>query len=142
MNRFYIAKALRTKVAAQARYRCGYCLTSQEYSGAFLEIEHLVPLKLGGTSAEENLWLACSWCNRYKSFQVDGVDPISRRRTALYNPRRQVWARHFRWSEDGVQIIGKTACGRTTVVALHLNHKFIVAARRRWVSAGWHPPKD
>ena len=142
MSRARIPKALRVKVTAQARHRCGYCLTSQEYSGAILEIEHLRPKKLGGTSVEENLWLACGWCNRYKSFQIGAVDPISRKRVALFNPRRQAWAKHFYWSEDGIHLFGKTACGRATVVALKLNNGFLVAARRRWVSAGWHPPKD
>lgn len=142
MSRPYISKSIRLSVAAKARHRCGYCLTSQEYSGALLEIEHIIPLTRGGARAEENLWLACSWCNRFKSAQVDSVDPATRRRVSLFNPRGQSWSKHFHWSEDGTQIIGKSACGRATVAALQLNHTHIVAARRRWVSAGWHPPKD
>jgi len=142
MSRPYISKSVRTKVAAQARYRCGYCLTSQEFSGAFLEIEHLIPLTWGGTQKEENLWLACSWCNRFKGSRVEGIDPLSRLRTPLFNPRRQSWSQHFKWSEDGTEIVGKSACGRTTIEILQLNNELIVAARRRWVSAGWHPPKD
>ena len=56
--------------------------------------------------------------------------------------RRQLWARHFRWGEDGVRIEGLTACGRATVIALHLNNPYAVETRRYWNHAGWHPPED
>jgi hypothetical protein len=49
--------------------------------------------------------------------------------------------RHFKWSDDGTEIIGLTASGRATVVALKLNNTFAIEARSNWVSAGWHPPK-
>jgi len=142
MRRTYIAKAIRQRVAAAALHRCGYCLTSQEFSGAQFAVEHILPLVHEGSNEEENLWLACGWCNSYKSSQTDGVDPLTGQEVQLFNPRQQVWAEHFKWSDDGVEIIGTTACGRATVAALQLNNEFIVPARRRWVSAGWHPLKD
>jgi hypothetical protein len=58
----------------------------------------------------------------------------------VYNPRRQVWSEHFEWSRDGTQILGRTACGRATVIALRLNNLIAVTVRRHWVAAGWHPP--
>jgi hypothetical protein len=142
MSRPYISKAIRLRVAVAARHRCGYCLTSQEYSGAQLAVEHILPLKQGGTNQEENFWLACGWCNSYKGSQIDGIDPLSGERISLFNPRQQVWSHHFKWSDDGTRIIGITACGRVTVEALQLNNEFILPARHRWVSAGWHPPTD
>lgn len=142
MPRTYISKPVRRRVAATARHRCGYCLTSQEYSGAPLEIEHILPVARGGTPDEANLWLACGWCNSFKGSQVDGVDPRTGKRAKLFNPRQQIWREHFKWSDDGINIIGLTACGRTTVATLQLNNPFIVPARRRWVDAGWHPPAD
>jgi hypothetical protein len=60
----------------------------------------------------------------------------------LFNPRRQKWKTHFRWSEDGIEIMGVTACGRATVIALQMNRPEIVAARWLWVQAGWWPPED
>jgi hypothetical protein len=39
-------------------------------------------------------------------------------------------------------IRGKTPQGRATVVALQMKHQDIVAARRLWVIAGWHPPTE
>jgi len=142
MRRSYIPKAVRQRVMTAARHRCGYCLTSQEFSGAQLFVEHIQPLGRDGTNQEHNLWLACSWCNSYKGSQVDGIDPLTNKRVPLFNPRRQIWSEHFKWSEDGTEIIGITACGRATVAALQLNNEFVIPARCRWVSAGWHPPTD
>jgi len=107
-----------------------------------MHVEHIIPQAAGGPSTEENLWLACPLCNGHKGTQTHGTDPESGERVPLFNPRRQTWREHFRWSEDGTLIIGQTACGRATVVALQLNNEHLVRARRRCVMAGWHPPKD
>lgn len=109
--------------------------------GAQMQIEHIVPLAQGGTSDEENLWLACAWCNSHKSARTRGADPFTGAETPLFNPRTQIWAEHFRWSDDGTEIIGLTPCGRATVTALRLNNEYIVPARRNWVRAGWQPAK-
>jgi len=52
--------AARQRVARQARYRCGYCLTAEEVAGAAMQVDHMFPEALGGLTVEENLWLACS----------------------------------------------------------------------------------
>lgn len=135
-----ISRALRAKVRAEAGDRCGYCLSPQQYVLGPLEIEHIIPQAAGGTDAEENLWLACRLCNNYKSAQTRATDPLTGRRVALFNPRRQQWSRHFAWSVDGTRIIGRTAAGRSTVVAVQLNNVIAVMVRRQWVSVGWHPP--
>ncbi len=105
-----------------------------------MHLEHIIPLAAGGTSAEENLWLACPLCNGYKGIQTQAVDADTGESIPLFHPRKQSWGDHFKWSDDGTQIIGESACGRATVVALQLNNKHLVQARRRWVMAGWHPP--
>jgi 5-methylcytosine-specific restriction endonuclease McrA len=106
-----------------------------------MHVEHIIPLAVGGSSTEDNLWLACPLCNGYKGTQTHYVDPVSDEQVPLFNPRQQIWNEHFRWSEDGTEIIGKTACGRSTVIALKLNNEYLVRARRRWVAVGWHPPQ-
>lgn len=136
----YISATLRQRVAEAARHRCGYCLTAQKISGAQMHIEHIIPLALGGASDETNLWLACAWCNSYKGMQVQAADPQTGEQVLLFNPRTQSWPEHFRWSDDGGEIIGITPMGRATVIALRLNNEFIVPARRQWIMAGWHPP--
>ncbi|MEZ4862811.1 MAG: HNH endonuclease signature motif containing protein [Caldilineaceae bacterium] len=138
----YVSRSIRRKIFADAHYRGGYCLTSQLISGAQLHIEHILPVASGGTSDENNLWVACAWCNGFKGVQVGALDPESGKEVSLFNPRSQRWAEHFRWSGDGTTIIGLTATGRATVIALQLNNEYILPARRHWVSAGWHPPND
>jgi len=79
----YIPKALRAKVAAQARHRCGYCLTSEAIVGTPMEIDHIIPQSLGGLTEEDNLWLACSLCNdhsggvRRNLLALPGIGPYA-----------------------------------------------------------------
>ena len=137
-----ISTSIRRRVREAAGNRCGYCQSSQRYVLGLLEIEHIIPKARGGSDDETNLWLACRMCNSFKGAQERGRDPLSGRRVRLFHPRRQRWRRHFSWSEDGTRIIGRTACGRATVIALQLNHVIAVMVRREWVAAGWHPPVD
>jgi HNH endonuclease len=99
-------------------------------------------LKHGGTSDEENLWLACPMCNGHKSDRIDAIDPETGVTVPIFNPRREQWDSHFEWVEDGTVIRGKTPVGRATVAVLQMNHPDVVAARGLWVEVGWHPPED
>lgn len=142
MSRSYIPKWLRERIEVQARYRCGYCLTQEKVIGMRMEIDHIIPEAQAGETVEDNLWLACSLCNAYKGEQTSALDPISNAIVPLFNPRIQHWHDHFGWNQIGDEIVGLTATGRATVVALHLNRELLVEARRGWVNAGWHPPQD
>ena len=135
-------KGASRKVAAQARYRCGYCLTAESIVGTSIELDHLIPEALGGLTGEDNLWLACSLCNDSKGCRIAAEDPSTGEVVRLFNPRHQDWHEHFSWSESGSVITGRTPAGRATVAALHLNRPTLVLARRAWVAVGWHPPKD
>jgi hypothetical protein len=140
MNRTSISKRINDIVRNEAGFRCGYCRAPQRLVLGQLEVEHIVPVAAGGLDDRSNLWLACSLCNRFKSATTQHTDDQSGEIAALFNPRRPKWLEHFRWSEDGVCIVGLTACGRATVNALQLNHPIAIAVRREWVTAGWHPP--
>lgn len=137
-----ISSELRDRVRREAKDRCGYCLSQQQHVLGLLEIEHITPQARGGTNDEGNLWLACRLCNGYKGIQTHALDPLTGQVTALFNPREHRWSEHFAWSDDGTQIIGITACGRATVIALRLNNVIAVMVRRAWVTAGWHPPRE
>jgi len=139
LTRKQLSADVESRIRAAATNRCGYCLSPQRLLPWELEIEHLKPVARGGTNEEGNLWLSCRSCNSFKGVQTHAHDPITNRKVQLFNPRLQKWSRHFVWSVDGTQVIGKTASGRATVIALKLNNIF--TARREWVSAGWHPPK-
>jgi hypothetical protein len=137
-----IPAALRQRIGEQARGRCGYCLTVAALVGTEFEIDHLVPRSRGGQTEETNLWLACSDCNDIKSNRMYGFDPLTRRTAKLFNPRLQMWTRHFEWHEGGILVVGRTASGRATVETLRLNRPALVRARKLWIGAGFHPPAD
>lgn len=142
MSRPYIPVAVRAAVAAHARHRCGYCLTAEFVTGSPMDVEHIVPVALGGGSDEDNLWLACSQCNGIKGDRVEATDPDTGQTAPLFDPRRQDWNDHFEWSPDGTVVIGRTPTGRATVSCLQLNRTLLVNARWWWVAAGWHPLAD
>lgn len=135
-----IPAEVKARVRASARHRCGYCLAHQRYMLLVLEMEHIIAKAKGGSDDESNLWLSCRLCNNGKGTQTHARDPLTGRRVKIFNPRTQCWYRHFKWSEDGTEIIGRTASGRATVVALNLNNEIALVVRRNWVRAGWHPP--
>jgi 5-methylcytosine-specific restriction endonuclease McrA len=141
MSDAYVSRTLRERVAVQASHRCGYCLTPEWLIGAPMEIEHIIPRALGGQTAENNLWLACSLCNEYKGIQVVAPDLLTDEFVPLFNPRQQFWIAHFTWSEGQDRIVGLTSTGRATVVALRLNRPLLVRSRQIWVTAGLFPPE-
>jgi hypothetical protein len=107
-----------------------------------MEIEHLVPVSHGGPTVESNLWLACTHCNRLKGDRIWVPDRPSKTIVRLFNPRRQAWKDHFAWSAVADTIIARTAVGRATLEALDLNRQLLVNARRIWIAAGAHPPRE
>jgi HNH endonuclease len=139
----YIPVDVERRVREAARNRCGYCLSPQRLVMARLEIEHIIPKAKGGTSDESNLWLCCPICNRHKGDRTEFPDWQTGETVPLFNPRTQIWAEHFSWTEDGLRIVGMTPIGRATVAALHLdNDPDALTVRSYWILAGWHPPKD
>ncbi|XXT83601.1 HNH endonuclease signature motif containing protein [Sorangium sp. So ce726] len=77
-----------------------------------MEIDHIIPESLGGPTARENLWLACSMCNDHNGNRIAAPDPHTGEVVRLFNPRQQVWLDHFGWNTEGSLIIGKTPTGR------------------------------
>ncbi|MFO0952933.1 MAG: hypothetical protein U0835_17635 [Isosphaeraceae bacterium] len=74
---------------------------------------------------------------------MTATDPESGTEIRLFNPRCERWSDHFEWSDDGLRILGRTATGRATVAALHLDSDpDALTVRSFWVLAGWHPPAD
>lgn len=141
MSKSPIPVALGRRIRREAGYRCGYCM-ALEAIGVSMQFDHLKPTSRGGRTVRSNLWLACDLCNGFKSDHVRAVDPITKRRVRLFNPRRDEWKAHFLWADGGLRIAGRTPIGRATVAALKLNLASRILARRLWISAGWHPPME
>jgi len=124
-------------IAERAQWRCEYCRSPAAFSTQPFEVDHLIPRSKNGLTAPENLALSCG-CNRYKGNGTHG-DPQTGRVMPLFHPRRQRWTRHFAWSEDFMVVIGRTATGRATVEALHLNRPELINLRRALRAIGEHP---
>jgi hypothetical protein len=92
-----------------------------------------------GNTASELAW-ACPACNSHKYTKTHAHDPQTGRLVPLFNPRRQRWSQHFAWSEDFLLVMGRTATGRATVEALHLNRPELLNLRRALRTVGEHPP--
>ncbi len=101
-----------------------------------MTLDHIRPQSLGGETRFENLCFACRRCNEYKSNTLAAQDPLTGETIALFHPRQQTWAEHFQWDASGVLLVGLTAVGRATIIALNMNNPIIVETRRRWVSVG------
>ncbi len=131
---------LRRLLAERDKNYCVYCLTSEENCGLRMHVDHIIPETAGGKTTFDNLCLACFSCNVYKSATQTGLDPLTQIMVPLFHPLQQNWHDHFTWDESKTKIIGLTPCGRATVLILQMNNPTVIKARRRWVSAGWHPP--
>lgn len=142
MSGKYIRKALRELVIKRARNRCEYCQTQSYPTAMPMEVDHIIPLAMQVLTEENNLCLACTYCNDTKNDRIVGLDPEIGEYVTLFNPRNQQWKDHFEWSTNGEFILGLTQTGRATILTLNPNRLALVEARRLWIKAGWHPPID
>lgn len=141
MSKTKIPDHLRELVLTDSKRQCGYCLAPEARTWGGLEIDHIVPESKNGQTSRENLWAACSPCNRAKSDNVEGTDPQTGQKERFFNPRTQAWPEHFQWSADGLEIEGRTATGRATVAALKFNKPLQVENRRNWINGpSWSQP--
>jgi hypothetical protein len=141
VSQTYIPTALRQTITDRARNRCGYCQVQAEVIGQDMQIDHIIPEAEGGETEEANLWLACVSCNQRKAVRTRVLDFQTGELVPLFNPVAQLWYDHFRWSEDGTEMVGLTPTGRATIDALQLNRNLLLKSRKRWVLAGFHPPE-
>ena len=135
----YIAVDLRRRVRDTFFACCAYCQTDESLTVAIFEIEHIVPVSLGGVTDFDNLCLACPACNRFKSNRTQGVTDAGVE-TRLFHPQQDLWLEHFDWSVGGTIIVGLTDLAQSTINALRMNRKQVVDVRSLWVDAGRHPP--
>jgi hypothetical protein len=130
--------SLERRVWTRANSRCGYCQMAQEHDGVPFEIDHVTAVSHAGPTSAENLALACFLDNSYKEANLAGIDPLTNRIIPLFNPRRQQWARHFRW--NGPIVVGRTAAGRATIAVLRITFRIGSLNGRRSLSKGFFRP--
>jgi hypothetical protein len=136
-----VPQGLCRRVGDRARWLCEYCLSPAAFSTQPFEVDHIIPRSKGGRTTVGNLALSCG-CNSYKGDRTHARDPRTGRTVPLFNPRRQRWARHFAWGKGSLMILGRTAQGRATIDALHLNRPELLNLRRILHLLGEHPPKE
>jgi len=60
-----ITKEERHKIYNKSGGRCAYCGNKIDISE--MQVDHIVPLRLGGTDTPDNMVCSCRSCNKYKS---------------------------------------------------------------------------
>jgi hypothetical protein len=133
MARPHIAIAVRRVVTQRASSRCEYCLIPTEWASISHHVDHIIPLRHGGTTSEENLAYACFECNVAKGADIAAFDPLTREITRLFHPRTDEWSVHFQLLDD--RLLGLTAVGRTTVSLLQFNEPSRVRQRKLLIAA-------
>jgi hypothetical protein len=119
---------------------CEYCRVAQGGRLSTFQIDHIIPLKHGGSDDTDNLCLACLKCNSFKGPNVAALDPTTGEATRLYDPRQQRWDDHFRINPDAT-LVGTSPEGRATVVVLRINEESRVNHRRMMMLLGEYPCK-
>ena len=133
-------------VLDRADSRCEYCHADERWQFIRFTLDHVVPQSAGGDDEEENLALACRNCNERRGNRSEAVDPQTQTSVPLFNPRRDEWASHFKWSSDGLRLIGTTAVGSATIDLLDINDDRrdgrVLLVRERDREDGLHPPAN
>lgn len=81
--------------------------------------------------------MACYDCNHHKGPNIAGFDLVTNQIVPLFDPRKEIWKNHFRWS--GTELEGLTPTGRVTVHVLAINHYFRISLRRALILEGLFP---
>lgn len=127
MNRHYLF------VAERAGHRCEYCHAPEQAFNSRFEVEHINPKSRGGTEDENNLALACTSCNVFKSDSVSVSDSLTQNEVLLFHPRQQAWIEHFSVNRENGEIEALTAVGRVTITCLKINSAEQMRSRKLWM---------
>jgi len=133
-----IPASIRRLVIQRSGDRCEYCGLAQAGQAATFHIDHVKPIVAGGTTASDNLALACVSCSLRKAARQTAEDPKTGETAPIFNPRQQTWTDHFQW--NSVQVVGLTPTGRATLHALAMNRAIMLAIRAEEELLGRHPP--
>ncbi|MEX2175052.1 MAG: HNH endonuclease [Pirellulaceae bacterium] len=116
-------------IRQRADNRCEYCGLHQSQAPSLLfHTEHIRARQHGGDDSADNGCLACPTCNFKKGPNQSGYDPLTGLLVGLYNPRNDIWSKHFR--EDDGMVEGLTTQGRATVALLDMNRERLVRLRQ------------
>lgn len=136
----YVSDELRELVAARAENLCEYCLIHEEDTFFKCQVDHIISLKHGGQTEANNLAYACAVCNRNKGSDIGSILPPSRQFTRFFNPRTDMWARHFKL--EGTLIKPLTNIAKVTAQILGFNNDDRMLERQTLIAMGRYPSKS
>ena len=119
MSVTYIKAELRRLVVARAEGLCEYCLIAEEDTFYGCAVDHIISEKHGGPTKEDNLSVACVYCNQSKGSDIGSIDWETGNFVRFFNPRIDTWANHFLLV--GIRIDGLTEIGSATARILGFN---------------------
>lgn len=125
-----ISAHLRRTIRTLYAFACGYCGVTETEVGAYLTIDHFIPLDAGGSDDVENLVYACHTCNLHKSSAWNAQYP------PILHPLRTDMMLHVRLLPDGT-LQSLTPEGAKHIETLHLNRQPMIEHRkmRRMIQA-------
>lgn len=119
MSITYVNADLRRRVRERAEFLCEYCLIADEDTCLGCEVDHIISEKHGGLTVEENLALACVFCNQAKGSDVGSIVPQTGEFVRFFNPRIDRWRDHFRLQNYRIEPL--TAIAIATAQILRFN---------------------
>ena len=140
MSKTYVSVALRRLVRTRAKSLCEYCLIREEDTYFGCQVDHIISEKHGGSTQENNLAYACSYCNRNKGSDIGSIVWQPQQFYRFFNPRTDRWRDHFRL--DGIRIASLTPIGEVTSRILDFNHVDRLIEREELVTLGYYPSSD
>ncbi|MDC0712084.1 HNH endonuclease [Stigmatella sp. ncwal1] len=83
-----VSKTLRARILFRDGSRCQMCGASPQRSPeVMLEVDHKLPLHLGGSNGEENLWTLCKTCNEGKRAFFSSANKHAKKiKAAIHHP--------------------------------------------------------
>jgi HNH endonuclease len=126
-------------IQERARHSCEYCKFPMSFSHDGFHIEHITPIRLGGTNELGNLAWSCDGCNTHKWGHIEWVDSQTSNKVPLFNPRQDIWKNHFQWSDDFTLILGISTSGRATIDLLKMNRLGLINIRKALIAYGVFP---
>lgn len=115
----YIPDRLRLLIANRAQRRCEYCQFHEEDSFLSFQIDHIISLKHGGETQEDNLAWTCFSCNNNKGSDIGTILFPDKLFIRLFNPRIELWDEHFEIID--YMIHPKSLIAEATIKVLKLN---------------------
>ena len=133
----YLSESFRRLVADRAGRLCEYCLIHEDDAFFGCEVDHIISLKHGGATHDDNLAFARLPCNRHKGTDIGSILPDTGEFIRFFNPRHDKWFHHFRL--EGSLIMPITDIGIVTVSILRYNAGERLLEREALIAVGRYP---